>query len=202
MRDVFAALEAKEESERENQVKSFLSANAEIVYGGTEGLIMGNPNGDVTVVEFFDYNCGYCKRALNDLTALLESDANVKVVMKEFPILSPGSVEAAKVSLAVAKQDRYFDFHARLLNAPGQANGAKALRIAEELGLDMARIREDMNSQEVQAEIDVTQQMAAAIGIRGTPAYLVGSELVPGAVGIDSLRSKIKEIRDGTCMTC
>lgn len=202
MRDVFAALEAQEERDREDQLKTFISTNADQFYGGTDGLVLGNPNGDVTLVEFFDYNCGYCKRALGDLMALIEADPNVKVVMKEFPILSPGSIEAARVSIAAAKQGRYFDFHVNLLSAAGQANGAKALRVAEELGLDMLRLQEDIKSADVQTEIDVTQQMAAAIGIRGTPAYVVGTELIPGAVGLENLQARIKKIRDAACISC
>ena len=202
MRDVFAALEAKEDLERNAQVKDMITQNADQLYGGTKGLVLGNPEGDVTLVEFFDYNCGFCKRAFSDLSALIQSDKNLKVVMKEFPILSPASSEAAKVSLAAAKQGRYMDFHARLLSAPGQANGAKALRLAEELGLDMAQVKSDMQSTAVSTELDQTQQMAAAMGIRGTPAYVIGNELIPGAVGLEALQAKIKSIRDEACTTC
>lgn len=197
MREVFAALETKDQQDQLDKVKDQIANNASQIYGGTEGLVLGNPEGDVTVVEFFDYNCGYCKRALDDLTALIAADSNVKVIMKEFPILSPASIEAAKVSLAVARQGKYMEFHSQLLKSPGQSNGAKALKIAESLGLDMPQIQMDMNSREVQAEIEVTQALASDMGIRGTPAYLVGEQLVPGAVGVDTLREMIQKIRDG-----
>ncbi|MFV2092567.1 MAG: DsbA family protein, partial [Hyphomicrobiales bacterium] len=196
MRDVFAALETKEELQRSAKFKTTMEENSEQLFGGTKGLEFGNPDGDVTLVEFFDYNCAFCKRALKDMKALLETDPNLKIIMKEYPILSEGSAEAARVSLAVAKQGRYIEFHKKLLGGSGQANGAKALRVAEELGMDMAQIRKDMGSPEVQAEIDVTQQLASDLGVRGTPAYVIGNELIPGAVGLASLRASIKSTRE------
>lgn len=196
MRDVFAALEAKEEQERKARFETLVTENADQLYGGTKGLELGNPDGDVTLVEFYDYNCPYCKRALGDVMALLETDPNLRVIMKEYPILSENSTEAARVSLAAAKQGRFKDFHAKLMSVSGQANAAKALRIAEDLGLDMPRIKADMASPEVQAEIDATLKMAAGLGVRGTPAFVIGTELVPGAVGLASLRATIKQVRE------
>lgn len=197
MRDVFQALEVKEEQEQADKLKSFMAENADALHGGTEGLVLGNPDGDVTLVEFFDYNCGYCKRALGDLMTLLDTDSNLKVVMKEFPILSPGSREAAQVSLAVAKQgDKYRDFHAQLMQTPGQVNMSKAMRLADELGLDMEQLKADIASEETEAELNATMELAQAIGIRGTPAYVIGDELVPGAIGLDNLRSMIQQLRE------
>lgn len=196
MREVFAALEAKDELQRSARFKTAMEENTDQLYGGTKGLEFGNPDGDVTLVEFFDYNCAFCKRALKDMKALLETDPNLRIIMKEYPILSEGSAEAARVSLSVAKQGRYIDFHKTLLGGSGQANGAKALRIAEELGFDMDQIKKDMASTEVQAEIDLTQKLASNLGVRGTPAYVIGNELIPGAVGLASLRATIKGVRE------
>jgi len=124
--------------------------------------------------------------------------------MKEFPILSPGSMEAAKVSLAVARQGkgRYQEFHTQLLGSPGTANATKALRLADELGLDMVQLKADLESPEIDAEIKKTMSMAQTIGIQGTPAYVIGTDLIPGAVGLENLRAKIKEVRDRTCVSC
>jgi protein-disulfide isomerase len=204
MREVFQALEDKEQLAKEEQLKAFIAESADELYGGTEGLILGNPDGDVTLVEFFDYNCAYCKRALSDMTALIQTDSNLRIVMKEFPILSPGSMEAAKVSLAVARQGkgRYQEFHTQLLGSPGTANATKALRLADELGLDMVQLKADLESPEIDAEIKKTMSMAQTIGIQGTPAYVIGTDLIPGAVGLENLRAKIKEVRDRTCVSC
>jgi len=201
MRDVFAALEVKEEQTRKSQFETAIADNAEQLFGGTKGLELGNPDGDVTIVEFYDYNCPYCKRALGDMVALLETDPNLKMVMKEYPILSEGSAETARVSLAVAKQGRFMEFHKVMMGISGQANGKRALGIAEDLGFDMDQLRTDMDSAEVQEEIDATIQLASALGVRGTPAFVIGNELVPGAVGVASLRATIKRVREAAVAT-
>ncbi|VAW15405.1 Protein-disulfide isomerase [hydrothermal vent metagenome] len=201
MRDVFAALEVKEEQTRKSRFEALVAANAEQLYGGTKGLELGNPDGDVTVVEFYDYNCPYCRRAAGDMVALLDTDPNLKMVMKEYPILSDGSTETARVSLAVAKQGRFMEFHKKMMAISGQANGARALGLAEELGFDMAKLRADMDSPEVQAEIDATLKLAATLGVRGTPAFVIGNELVPGAVGLASLRATIKSVREAAVVS-
>jgi len=201
MRDVFAALEVKEEQTRQSRLETAIADNAEQLFGGTKGLELGNPEGDVTLVEFYDYNCPYCRRALGDMVALLETDPNLKMVMKEYPILSEGSTETARVSLAVAKQGRFMEFHKVMMAISGQANGKRALGIAEELGFDMDRLRTDMDSAEVQAEIDATLELASNLGVRGTPAFIIGNELVPGAVGVASLRATIKRAREDAVAT-
>ena len=119
--------------------------------------MLGNPHGDVTFVEFFDYNCGYCKRAMSDMLTLLKDDPKLKVVLKEFPVLGPGSVEAAQVAIAVRMQDKsgkkYLDFHQKLLGGRGQADKAHALAVAKEVGLNMAQLEKDMASPEVKATL-------------------------------------------------
>jgi len=156
--------------------------------------VLGNPNGRVTLVEFFDYNCGYCKRALNDMLALMESNPDLRVVMKEFPILSEGSMEAARISIAVKdlNPDLYLDYHRELLVRGGQANLQKAISVAKELGLDTEALKKAADEGSVTENIQEVRQIAQALGISGTPSYVVGGELIPGAVGFDQLQTKIQ----------
>jgi protein-disulfide isomerase len=173
--------------------------NAKQIFSSPLQVNLGNPDGDVTLVEFFDYNCGFCKRALGDTLDLIKSDSKLKVVLKELPILGPGSVEAARVAIAVHMQDadgkKYLEFHRKLLGDRTQANKARALDVARELGLDLARIEQDMNSPEVNATIDESSKLAQMLGINGTPSYVVGSSVVVGAVGSTTLFEKIKLAR-------
>jgi protein-disulfide isomerase len=157
--------------------------------------VLGNPQGNVTMVEFFDYNCGFCKRALGDMLDLIKSDSNLKFVLKEFPVLGEGSVEAARVAVAARMQDttgkKYIEFHQKLLGSRGAADKMRALAVAKEVGFDMARIEKDMGSDEVKKTIEENMKLAEALGVNGTPSYVVGEEVVVGAVGIDALREKI-----------
>ncbi len=167
-------------------------------------MVLGNPQGKVTLVEFFDYNCGYCKRALNDVSELLKNDPDLKIVLKEFPILSPGSVEAARVAIAVRMQNpaKYWDFHRALLGARGEANGAAALAAAQKVGLDIERIKKDMMSPEVAATLKESEQLGKALAIGGTPSYVLGDELIPGALPYDRLKLAIAQVRKCGKLDC
>ncbi|HMA55462.1 MAG TPA: DsbA family protein, partial [Pseudolabrys sp.] len=164
-------------------------------------VVLGNPDGNVTFVEFFDYNCGYCKRAMDDMLTLLKDDPKLKVVLKEFPVLGPGSVEAAQVAVAVRMQDKtgkkYLEFHRKLLGGRGQADKARALAVAKEIGLDMARLDKDIGSPEVKVTLQESFKLAEALGLNGTPSYVIGENVVVGAVGIDALREKVNTSRCG-----
>ena len=131
-----------------------VATNAETIFNSPRGVVLGNKDGDVTFVEFFDYNCGYCKRAMADMLDLMKTDPKLKVVLKEFPVLSEGSVEAARVAVAVRMQDpggkKYLDFHQKLLGGRGQADKARAIAAAKDAGLDIARLEKDLASPEVQ----------------------------------------------------
>jgi protein-disulfide isomerase len=167
--------------------------------------VLGNKDGDVTFVEFFDYNCGYCKRARADMLDLMKNDSKLKVVLKEFPVLSEGSVEAAKVAVAVRMQDpsgkKYLDFHQKLLGGRGPADKARAMAAAKDAGLDTARIEKDMTNPEVKATIEENFKLAEAMGMNGTPSYVIGKQVVIGAVGLDGLKEKIGLARCGKA-TC
>jgi protein-disulfide isomerase len=180
-----------------------ITENAEMIYNSPRGVMLGNKDGDVTFVEFFDYNCGYCKRAMADMLDLLKNDPNLKVVLKEFPVLSEGSVEAAKVAVAVRMQDpkKYLDFHQKLLGGRGPADKARAMAAAKDAGLDVARIEKDLASPEIKATISENMKLADDMDMNGTPSYVIGKQIVIGAVGLEGLKEKIGIARCGKA-TC
>jgi protein-disulfide isomerase len=202
LREMMTALEAKESHERSIAQSRALSENADAIFRSANDIVLGNPKGDVTLVEFFDYNCGFCKRALKDLQKLLETDKNLKIVIKEYPILSAGSLEAARVSLAASRQGNYLEFHSALLSARGQADGERALKLAKKLGLDMDKLKADMDKPEIDESLASVQKLARRLGISGTPAYIIGDAIIPGAVGIENLRAQIAKIRKTGCKNC
>jgi protein-disulfide isomerase len=179
-----------------------IQSNAKLLLSSPHQVTLGNPQGDVTLVEFFDYNCGYCKRALSDMTALMNADPKLRIVLKEFPILGPGSTEAARVAVAARIQDvdgrKYLAFHQTLLNARGPANKDAALAAAKAAGFDMARLQIDMESDEVNATLTESGKLARAVGINGTPGYVVGDAVVAGAVGVAALKERIETARRRT----
>ncbi len=195
LREVMSALKEKETAERAAKTASAIKKYNDEILSSPANMVLGNPDGDITLVEFFDYNCGYCKRAMPDLTALLETDKNLRVVLKEFPILTEGSVESAKASIAAANQDRYLEFHAELLGFHGTNDSASAMQVAEVLGLDLEQFESDMAAPETLKILSETKTLATNIGIEVTPAYIIGTTLVPGAIGLEGLRQVIAETR-------
>ncbi len=187
----------QKESERQARLKIVQDKNGPL-YTSKLDSVFGNPQGSVTVVEFFDYNCGFCKRALADLQKMVSDDKNVRVIVKDFPVLGQGSVEAATVALAFKQQatpDKVWAFHQKLLGQRGQVGRQQALDVARENGADMARLQRDMESQPVRAAIEENIQIADALGVTGTPTYVVGEEIVVGAVGFAELKARVDNIR-------
>ena len=176
-----------------------VASNAASLFSSPHQVTLGNPNGDVTLVEFFDYSCGYCKRALPDMLTLLKDDPNLKIVLKEFPILGPGLLEAARVAVAVRMQDpggqKYMAFHQELLGSQGPASKEKALAAAKDQGLDMARLEQDMAGDEVDTTLKEDGKLASLVGITGTPGYVIGKDVVIGAIGIIGLKQQIDTAR-------
>jgi protein-disulfide isomerase len=195
MQDVMSEMEKRQQAAEAEKHRAAVVENNATLFNSPHQVVLGNPRGNVTMVEFFDYNCGFCKRALSDMLDLLKTDPNLKFVLKEFPVLGEGSVEAARVAVAVRMQDvsgkKYIEFHQKLLGGRGQADKARALAVAKEVGFDLARIEKDMGSDEVKKTIDEDMKLADALGVSGTPSYVVGDELVVGAVGLDTLKEKI-----------
>ena len=199
LQEAMAELEKKQQLAETEKARSAIKNHSDALFNSPRQVVLGNPQGDVTFVEFFDYNCGYCKRALSDMTTLLSNDPKLKVVLKEFPVLGPGSVEAAKVAVAVRMQDKtgkkYLDFHQKLLGGRGQVDKAKALAAAKDAGLDMARIEKDLKSDEVGKTLEESMKLAEALGLNGTPSYVIGNDVVIGAVGLAGLTQKIQAAR-------
>jgi protein-disulfide isomerase len=205
LQEAIAELEKRQAKAEAEKHKTAVKDNAELLFNSPRHVVVGNPQGDVTFVEFFDYNCGYCKRALADMMELMKADPKLKVVLKEFPVLGPGSVEAARVAVAVRMQDKsgkkYLDFHQRLLTGRGQVDKARALAAAKEAGLDVARIERDIAGDEVRQSLEESFKLAEKLGLNGTPSYVIGNEVVIGAVGLPALREKVNTARCGkpTC---
>ena len=205
LQDVMNELEKRQATAEAEKHRASVKEHSAALFSSPRQVTLGNPQGDVTVVEFFDYNCSYCKRAMSDMLDLLKSDGHLKFVLKEFPVLGDGSVQAAQVAAAVRMQDpsgkKYLEFHQKLLGGRGQADQARALAAAKDAGLDMARIEKDMASDEVKTTIEENFKLADALGLNGTPSYVVGNDVVVGAVGLNSLKEKVNAARCGkpTC---
>jgi protein-disulfide isomerase len=195
LQDAMAALDKKQQDAEAEKARTSIKDNNATLFNSPHQVVLGNPQGTTTVVEFFDYNCGYCKKALPDMLTLLKTNSNIKFVLKEFPVLGEGSVEAAHVAVAARMQDptgkKYIEFHQKLLGGRGPADKAHALAVAKDVGFDMPRLEKDMDSAEVKTTIDEDMKLADALGVNGTPSYVIGGELVVGAVGLDALKEKM-----------
>lgn len=158
----------------------------------------GNPNGDVTVVEFFDYNCGYCKKAVEDIKEILNTDKNVRFVFFEMPILSPTSTLAAQWALAAHMQGKYFEFHTALMEHRGGIDEATLEDFAKQIGLDVVRMKQDAASQKIASEIENGKKMGMGMGISGTPGFIINGQPFPGYLGPEGMKSAIRETREGS----
>ena len=198
------ALEVKQQEEqRVANLEVIKNANDEIFNAAYDGYV-GNPNGKTTIVEFYDYNCGYCKRAQEDMQALTAADPDLRFVLKEFPILGPDSQKAHVVSMAfrTLMPEKYGDFHNQLLGGQGRASEATAVKIAVSLGADEAKLREEMKNPAINEAFAKTYDLANKLSITGTPSYVVGNEVVFGALGQEVLSEKIaaaKACKDAAC---
>ena len=191
------ALQRREKLAEAEQARQALRDNRAALFQNPADPSMGNPQGDVTVVEFFDYQCGYCKAVMADTQRLIKDDPKVRFVFKEFPILGPASVVAAKAALAAKSQGRYLDYHNALMGHRGQLDEDTILRLARSVGLDQERLKKDMDSPEVLKVIAANQALAEQLGIRGTPGFVVGDELVPGAIKLDEMKRLVAAARKG-----
>ena len=200
LEEAMGELQKRQQAAEKEKYLAAVTANSAAIFNSPRNVVVGNVKGDVSFVEFFDYNCGYCKKAMSDMVDLLKEDRKLRVVLKEFPVLGPGSVEAAQVAVAVRMQDagkKYLDFHLKLLGGRGEANKARAVAAAKEAGFDMNRLDKDMASAEVRATLEENMKLAQDMGLNGTPSYVIGQDVVVGAVGIDGLREKIHLARCG-----
>ncbi len=180
-----------------------IGSHAEQIFHAKSSFVAGNPQGDVSVVAFLDYNCPYCREGAPDLAKLIAQDGKVRLVLKELPVLGKDSEEVARIALAAVPQGKYLELHQRLFAEPGRATKAKALRVAGELGLDIARLEADMNDPSITATLLDNTRLARDIGVRGVPFYLVGDRRVASEDGdlYDALAEGVATIRKDGCRT-
>ena len=191
--EILRARDAEAQAAAQSDV---LSNNRQILENDPNAPVLGNPDGDVTVVEFFDYNCPYCRRAKPAIQELLAFDPNVRLVYREWPILGDGSVFAAKAALASRNQGKYEEFHWAMMGMTGRAEEASVLRIAKEIGLDIEQLQADMESAEIEEHIQTSMRLPQSLGFSGTPSFVIGNNLVPGLVESAELIRLVEETRE------
>ena len=189
LRDTLIALAAREEAERKQ-------TGLAKVRDDQGDPVMGNENGAITLYEFSDYNCGYCKRVFEPIQQLVRDNPDVRLVIKEFPILSQSSLVAAKAAIAAEMQGKFGDYHIAMMTYRGQITDAVVMRMAAQAGVDIEQLKSDMESPKTLAIIQRTREAAAALEINGTPGLVVGDTVVPGAIGLDELVKLIAEERN------
>ncbi len=205
LKDAIEALDKHDKDAADADRQKVVVSQAGPLFSSKYQATIGNPKGSATLVEFFDYNCHYCKGALPDVARLMKEDSNLKLVLKDFPVLGPGSVEAAKVASAARNQlpgDKFWAFHYKLLGSHGPVGKAEALAVAKDLGLDMDRLAKDMDSADVKAGLEETMHLADELQINGTPTFVLGQDLVVGAVGYDRLKGDIDSVHKCGRVTC
>ncbi len=199
------AMEAHDKQLAELERKQAIGDASSPVFSSKYQATLGNPQGAATLVEFFDYNCHFCKGALPDIAKLMKDDPNLKLVLKDFPVLGPGSVEAARVAIAVRNQisgDKFWQFHSKLLSLHGPVGKTEALGVAKDMGLDMDRLAKDMTAPEVDSALHEVMGIADSLQINGTPSFVIGDEVVVGAVGYNQLKAKIDSMHKCGHSTC
>lgn len=190
-------LRTREKNSAKSQEQYLIKAARNKLYGDNSSPISGNKNGDVTIVEFFDYNCGYCKKVFSFIPTLLRQDTNLRFIFKELPILSPDSEMAARAALAVwnYNKEKYFQFHKALMETRIRLSKDNVMRIAKKLGIDVTLIEKEMGSDEITKILLRNQNLARNLGIKGTPAFVIGEQIIPGAIGLAKFQKIISEIR-------
>jgi len=198
IRDAIEELDRRQKVAEAESAKKVIGQSRDQLFNSKYQAVIGNPNGDVTLVEFFDYNCGYCRQSLTSIAKLLETDPNLKVVLKDFPILGTPSTEAAQVASAVREQlkgDKFFEFHRKLLSVRGGVGKAQAMNVARELGVDMDRLEKDLKSPAVHDGLAQVAALADDLHFSGTPSWVIGNEAIVGGVSLPQLKAKIENIR-------
>ncbi len=195
MVEAIRTAQAKAKEKKEENAKQAITARRGELLSDTSAPVAGNPQGDVTIVEFFDYRCPYCKQVEPHLEALLKEDPKLRIVYKEFPVLGPESLYASRMALAAQKQGKYAPFHDAMMAAKGKITDETVLEVARSAGIDVARAKTDMSAPDIQEIIKRNYALADALDIQGTPAFIVGDTLVPGATDLDNLRRLIAEAR-------
>lgn len=195
MVEVWEAAKAKLKQQKVDDARQAIASNHRALYDDESSPVGGNPQGDVTIVEFFDYHCPYCKQVEPILEQLMKDDPKIRIVYKEFPVLGPPSIYASRIALAAVKQGKYALFHRAMMATKGQITEEVILKVAATAGIDIGRAKAEMNAPEIQQIIQRNHDLAEALDINGTPAFIIGDTLVPGAADIDSLKRLVADAR-------
>jgi protein-disulfide isomerase len=195
--EILDAVQSYQDHATRSQQQQAVKTNRQGLYNDPLTPTAGNEDGDVTVVEFFDYNCGYCKKVAPEILQLIEEDKKVRVLFKDFPILGPSSETAAKWALAALKQKKYIEFFKAMMNNHAPINDALLEKTAKDVGMDVAKAKQDAASSDVLLQIERNRSLAANMQIHGTPAFVVGDDLQPGAIGLDEIKDLVAKARAG-----
>ncbi len=202
LREMASKLEVKDKQAEENQRSNALLASKEEVFRTPGDPSIGNPKGDVTVVEFLDYNCGWCKKSMSEVSTLLKADPNLKVVFKEFPIFGEHSEYAARAALAAQNQGKYWELHQAMFSQEGQITTDVVNQLAEGLGLDMVKLKTDIGSKEIGERIAANMQLGKNLAINGTPAFVIDDQVYGGYLPLDGMSQAVTEVRANGCKLC
>lgn len=200
IQDALEELDRRQKAAEADEQKKTLATVAPHLNSADEGVVIGNPQGDVTLVEFFDYNCGYCKKSMPDILGMIKADPKLRVILRDFPVLGPDSVEASMVALALRNQlsaDKYLEFHQTLLGSKGRVGKERALDVAKEVGADMDRLKKDMDAGGARKLVESTMRIADELKIGGTPTFVVGDSMIVGSVGKEPIAGALANLR--TC---
>ena len=193
--DAIQAADDKMKADEKDKANQALATHRQQVFGDPQSPVAGNPNGNVTLVEFFDYRCPYCKQVEPSLEKILADDHQLRFVFKEFPVLGPDSEVAARVALAARKQGKYDAFHRAMMNTPGHIDAAVIYQVAASVGLDVNKLKQDMTSPDIEQELKANLDLGKTLDLDGTPSFIVGDTIIPGAISADDLKQVIASAR-------
>lgn len=195
IRDAIEELERRNAVAEKQRRQKLIAENKDLLHDPKSSFITGNPKGDVTVIEYFDYNCPYCRQSLIDVVKLIENDKNVRVILKEYPILGEASKHASLVAIAARKQNKYMEIHTALLSAKGRLDNNSIMKIAEGIGLDMEKLKADMASDETKTILNKNIESGLKVGINGTPSFIINDELIPQVLPYEAMKGFISRLR-------
>jgi protein-disulfide isomerase len=203
LQEMMQKLDEQQKAAQADQRQSAIKQYAAAIFHDKADFVAGHADGDITMVEFFDYNCGWCKRGFPELMTLLDDDKKLKFVLKEFPIFGEDSEYAAKAALAAKNQGKYWQFHTTLFKTAGKVTKAGVDQTAKDLGLDMVKLKKDMESPAVAETLARNAALARSLAIEGTPAFVIGDRLIPGYLPHTEMAATIGEVRSaGGCTLC
>jgi protein-disulfide isomerase len=205
VRDALTELELREKTAEMAARNKIISDMQGPLYTSFAQETVGDQNGKLTLVEFFDYNCGYCKKTLGDIAELIKGNPDLRVILKDYPILSDKSVEAATIALAVKKQftgDKFWEYHQRLLSSRGAVGRDEALALAKDMGADMDRLNKDAGGADIKKGLEDNDKLGQALMLNGTPSFIIGEEPIVGAIGYDAMKSKLDNVRKCGKVVC